>query len=110
MKVTATTTTAKNLKLSGIWLKYVDIYSSRGDFQTADLIFSKSVLSQYNDPDELAELYINWSEMILGCDKFPETKAIEILDDILYREYSDINYTDNTKPVQQRIIKSIKLL
>ena len=109
LKVTTTTTTAKNLKLSGIWLKYVDIYSSRGDFQTADLIFSKSVLSQYNDPDELAELYINWSEMILGCDKFPETKAIEILDDILYREYSDINYTDNTKPVQQRIIKSIKL-
>ena len=47
--------------------------------------------------------------MILGSDKFPETKAIEILDDILYREYSDINYTDNSKPVQQRIIKSIKL-
>ena len=85
--------TTNNSKLSGIWLKYVDIYSSRGDFQTADLIFSKSVLSQYIDPDELAELYINWSEMILGSDKFPETKAIEILDDILYREYSDINYT-----------------
>ena len=101
--------TTNNSKLSGIWLKYVDIYSSRGDFQTADLIFSKSVLSQYIDPDELAELYINWSEMILGSDKFPETKAIEILDDILYREYSDINYTDNSKPVQQRIIKSIKL-
>ena len=31
--------TTNNSKLSGIWLKYVDIYSSRGDFQTADLIF-----------------------------------------------------------------------
>lgn len=97
-------TTVKDYKLSQIWEKYIDIYASRKDYKTADIIYSKAVLSQFKDPDELAELYINWSEMLLGCDEFPENQAIEILQDLLEKQYDE-----NNKTVQNKVIKSKKL-
>ncbi|KAG5420130.1 SYF1 [Candida metapsilosis] len=99
-------------KLYEIWIKYAQIYSSSSDFKTADFIYGKSVQSQYPHPNELAELYINWSEMRLGNDYFKESDAIEVLEDILYRETGndvEINYSDSSIPVQKRIRKSIQL-
>ncbi|KAG7660426.1 SYF1 [[Candida] subhashii] len=101
--------TTNNHKLNQIWIKYASIYSNNGDYKTADFIYSKSILSQYIHPDELADLYITWCEMLLGTTEFNEDKPIEILDEILYREYSDINtmeYSDPSIPVQKRITKS----
>ncbi|EMG47013.1 SYF1 Pre-mRNA-splicing factor SYF1 [Candida maltosa Xu316] len=94
----------KSHKLSDVWLKYIDIYSSRNDLKTADFIFSKSVLSQYIDVDELADLYIKWCEMVLGSDEFPEKQAIEILDNVLHRQFDD-----NDKTVQSKLVKNKKI-
>ncbi|CAD1813063.1 unnamed protein product [Candida parapsilosis] len=101
-------------KLYEIWIKYAQIYASSSDFKTADFIFGKSVQSQYPHPNELAELYIHWSEMRLANDYFPESDAIELLEDVLYRESSSANdatisYSDASVPVQKRIRKSIQL-
>ncbi|KAI5958630.1 SYF1 [Candida theae] len=100
-------------KLYEIWIKYAQIYASSSDFKTADFIYGKSVQSQYPHPNELAELYISWSEMRLGSDYFKESDAIEMLEDVLYRETGnnddEIDYVDSSIPVQKRIRKSIKL-
>ncbi|KAI5952181.1 SYF1 [Candida margitis] len=99
-------------KLYEIWIKYAQIYASSSDFKTADFIYGKSIQSQYPHPNELAELYINWSEMRLSHDYFQESDAIELLEDVLYRESAndvDINYSDSSIPVQKRIRKSIQL-
>ncbi|EGW35761.1 uncharacterized protein SPAPADRAFT_132070 [Spathaspora passalidarum NRRL Y-27907] len=99
-----------NHKLCEIWIQYASIYSNNKDYKTADFIYSKSITSQFLHPDELAEIYIQWCEMVLGTDQFPETYAIEILDSVMYREYDeDFQYTDSTITVQKRIVKSRKL-
>ncbi|RCK55729.1 Pre-mRNA-splicing factor SYF1 [Candida viswanathii] len=97
-------TTVKDHKLSEIWGRYIEIYASRQDYKTANLIYSKAVLSQYEHPDELADLYINWCEMLLGCDEFPETQPVEILKEVLEKHYDETN-----RSVQNKLIKSKKL-
>lgn len=94
----------KDHKLCQVWQKYIDIYASRQDFKTSNLIYSKAVLSQFKHPDELADLYISWCEMLLGCEEFPENQALEILQDVLNKEYDE-----NNKTVQNKVIKSRKL-
>lgn len=99
-------------KLYEIWIKYAHIYASSSDFKTADFIYGKSVQSQYPHPNELAELYISWSEMRLANDYFKELDAIELLENVLYRETGNdlrINYSDSSIPVQKRIRKLIQL-
>ncbi|KAI3406861.2 SYF1 [Candida oxycetoniae] len=105
-------------KLSDIWKMYAGIYSSSSDFKTADFIISKSVQSQYPHPDELAEMYIYWSEMRLGSDYFKEEQALEVLENVLFKEQEEVveakkqssfSYYDSKIPVQKRITKSIKL-
>lgn len=103
-------TTSSNHKLNQIWIRYASAYSTNGDYRTANFIYSKSILSQFNHPDELAELYINWCEMLLAAPDFKPERSIEILDEVLYREYTvPIEYTDSSIPVQKRITKSPKL-
>lgn len=97
-------TSVKDHKLCQVWQKYIDIYASRQDFKTSNLIYSKAVLSQFKHPDELADLYISWCEMLLGCEEFPENQALEILQDVLNKEYDE-----NNKTVQNKVIKSRKL-
>ncbi|EDK47542.1 hypothetical protein LELG_05723 [Lodderomyces elongisporus NRRL YB-4239] len=97
-------------KLSDIWKMYAQIYSSSGDFRTADLIISKAVQSQFPHPDELADLYIYWSELRLSSDFFREEQAIQVLSDIMYKEEKEpISYFDSSITVGKRITKSKKL-
>ncbi|RLV91938.1 Pre-mRNA-splicing factor SYF1 [Spathaspora sp. JA1] len=99
-----------NHKLCDIWIRYASIYAKNRDYKTADYIYSKGVTSQFIHPDELAEIYIQWCEMVLSSDKFPETYSIEILDSIMYREFDqDFQYNDSSITVQNRINKSKKL-
>ncbi|CAK9439855.1 uncharacterized protein LODBEIA_P39550 [Lodderomyces beijingensis] len=97
-------------KLSDIWKMYAEIYSSSSDFKTADFILSKSVQSQYPHPDELAGLYIYWGEMRLSNDYFAEESALELFQEILFKEEAEsFHYLDSQISVQRRITKSIKL-
>lgn len=71
-------------KLSRIWIDYANVYASRNDYKTADAIFRKSVTSQFKHPDELADLYIQWSETALTSDSDDaDSKAIEIVEQVL---------------------------
>ncbi|CAI5759367.1 unnamed protein product [Candida verbasci] len=97
-------------KLSQIWIKYAEIYSKNNDFKTANIIYSKSVTSQFINCDELADLYIHWCELLLSSDEFEEDESVKLLENLLFKEFDEvINYNDSTITVQKRIIKSIKL-
>lgn len=90
-----------------LWIKYANVYTSSNDFKTGALIFSKAVKSQFKTPDELAQIYISWSEILLEDGK--ESESVTTVEDILFSNDSDINYMDTSLTVQLRIHKSVKL-
>jgi pre-mRNA-splicing factor SYF1 len=93
-------------KLSRIWINYANVYASRNDFKTADAIFRKSVTSQFKHTDELAELYIQWSETALTSNSDDaDTKAVEIIEQVLFKRKEPQNDLD----IHKRIYRSAKL-
>lgn len=80
--------------LPELWINYSKIYSSNGDTTTADLIFSKAVESQYRTTDELADIFISWSDLLLEVGN--EAKAVLILKDQL-KPLSQAKIADNAK-------------
>ena len=93
--------------LVNLWITYSDIYASQKDIRTADLIFSKAVKSQFQSPDDLASLYIAWSQLFVkqGNTK----KAIEIVEQVCMRDPREIDYFDANISIFERVCKSIKL-
>ncbi|CUM64590.1 uncharacterized protein PRCAT00002198001 [Priceomyces carsonii] len=98
-----------NHLLPEFWISYAKEYSERNDFNTASLVFSKSVKSQYQTPEELVQIYIEWSKLYLvGGD---EDKAIEIIETALALppNSKETSYNDASVDVHLRIHKSINL-
>lgn len=95
--------------LASLWIRYSKIYSTKNDLNTANLIFSKAVKSQFKSPDDLADIYIAWSELLLEIGK--EDESTTLVRDVLFTAPSDIfvDYNDSKVPVQGRIHKSLKL-
>ncbi|KAK6461891.1 Pre-mRNA-splicing factor SYF1 [Scheffersomyces coipomensis] len=98
-------------KLSKIWIDYTKIYSVKQDFKTANLIFTKAKSSQFNHPDELADIYIAWSEMLLESTfKDADSRSIKIIEEVLLSGGDEkIDYDDSSIDIHKRIRKSIKL-
>ncbi|KAK6200955.1 Pre-mRNA-splicing factor SYF1 [Scheffersomyces amazonensis] len=97
-------------KLSKIWIDYSEIYSSKDDYKTAELIFTKAIGSQFKHPDELADIYINWSEMLLKSDyEDADSRAIEVIKDGLLRSDANVDYEDSSIDVHKRMHRSVKL-
>lgn len=96
--------------LSDFWIKYASIYAKSSDIRTASLIYSKAIKSQFKSPDELANIYISWSEMLLESGE--EASSIELIENVLStipNQATDIEYDDASKSVQSRMHKSITL-
>ncbi|ODV78013.1 uncharacterized protein CANTADRAFT_54577 [Suhomyces tanzawaensis NRRL Y-17324] len=75
--------------LPKLWINYARVYSSRDDWKTANLIFSKSVTSTFRSVDELVDLYIEWTESNLSAPfKDADTKALYIVQQVLFENKS----------------------
>lgn len=99
-------------KLSDFWIRYTSVYSKSNDIRTASLIYSKAVKSQFKTPDELSNIYISWSEMLL--ENGEDEESINLIQNILSTvpdqlENNHIDYHDQSLSVQTRIHKSMKL-
>lgn len=99
----------KDYSLPKLWTNYAQVYSSHKDFNTADFIFAKAVKTSFRNPDDLAQIYIEWSRLWLEKD-FP--KSIAILQTVLDNDRvptENLDYHDSSVPVSDRIVKSSKL-
>ncbi|KAG2731598.1 hypothetical protein G9P44_005185 [Scheffersomyces stipitis] len=97
-------------KLSKIWIDYASVYASREDYSTANLIYSKAVESQFRDLDELAELYIQWSEMLLQSNfDDADSRSLSVIEDVLLKKFDPDLDKHAKQSVQFRIHRSTKL-
>lgn len=99
----------KGKSLADIWSCYANLYISLGDNNTARLIYSRAVKSQYKSADELANIYIMWSELALESS---DDEALEIVEQVLYTipsNASEIEVDDISRPIQERVFKSVHL-
>lgn len=94
-----------------IWMNYAKVYTSNKDYKTASVILSKAIQSQFQSPDDLASIYIEWSQLENIAGNYDE--AIKIVEDacnfIPENEYEFIDYTDDSIDVHIRLHKSTKL-
>ncbi|CUM46449.1 Pre-mRNA-splicing factor SYF1 [Debaryomyces fabryi] len=97
----------KENTLPNLWVNYANVYASQNDVKTANLIFSKSVKSQFQSPDDLATLYIEWSELFVKHND--DKKAIEIIENICTSELVKFDYSDPSIDIHIRVRKSIKI-
>lgn len=97
----------KEYNLPNLWVTYANVYASQNDIKTANLIFSKSVKSQFQNPDDLATLYIEWSDLHMKNGN--EIRAIEIVENICIAEQTEVDYNDSSVDIHLRVHKSIKL-
>lgn len=51
--------------LATIWIRYADVYGAQGDHDTANMIFSRAIKSQFRTTDELVDIHIAWAELLL---------------------------------------------
>lgn len=102
---------AKGLTLVDLWAKYANEYASRNDSKTATLIFSKAKTSQFHLVDELADLYIKWSEFTLLSEQITnaDDKAVQIVEQVLLSPTSNITKDADSNSVHSQIHQSQKL-
>lgn len=96
-----------NHTLPKLWIRYALFYGSKGDISTANLIFGKSVQSEFKSPDDLVELYIAWSNMHL--DGGNADAAIDVLEQVCTGEDNPNAYSDTSVKIQYRVGKSTEL-
>lgn len=98
---------SKKHTLPKLWINYALFYGSKGDISTANLIFSKSVQSEFKSPDDLVELYITWSNMHL--DRGNIDAAIDVLEQVCTGEENPYAYNDTSVKIRHRVGKSTEL-
>lgn len=72
-------------RFSRLWIDYANVYASKGDFNTANVVFNKATTSTFPSTHQLGELYIKWSEMMLESPNDPEDKAIAVIENVLMK-------------------------
>lgn len=98
--------------LPQLWIKYANVYASNEDYNTASIVLSKSIQSQFQFPDDLVTLYIEWSGLELKAGN--DSKAVEIIEQGCNfvpdgESEGDIAYEDTSLSVHMRLHKSTKL-
>ncbi|KAL4160469.1 hypothetical protein PRNP1_001037 [Phytophthora ramorum] len=63
--------------LPTLWIRFAKFYDEHGDLNNARAIFKKAVDVEYRNPQELAAVYCEWSELELRHENFDE--ALEIV-------------------------------
>lgn len=85
--------------LATIWIRYADVYVAQGDHDTANMIFSRAIKSQFRTTDELVDIHIAWAELLLErSDEDALNHITELLRD-----------GDNEDNSQNQLLRSPKL-
>lgn len=90
--------------LATIWIQYANVYIAQGDFDTANIIFSRAIKSQFKTVDELVDIHISWAEVML--ERSDEDALNHIME--LLRGSADVN-DDEQNELQYQLARSPKL-
>ncbi|SGZ48216.1 CIC11C00000002448 [Sungouiella intermedia] len=76
-----------NNTVATIWIQYADVYVAQGDYDTANIIFSRAIKSQFKTIDELVDIHIAWAELML--ERSDEDALNHVMDLLKTEESSD---------------------
>ncbi|GAA5803274.1 pre-mRNA splicing factor Syf-1 [Helicostylum pulchrum] len=100
-------------KLHELWAKFAKFYEDGGDLVSARAIFEKAVKVNYKNVNDLAEVWCEYAEMETRHDNFDA--ALEVMaratqiPKLLSVNPKQVNFHDESIPVQQRVFKSLRL-
>lgn len=89
-----------NNTLATIWIDYANVYVAQGDYDTANMIFSRAIKSQFKTTDELVDIHIAWAELLL---ERSDEDALNHITDLLTADDEDQDDSEN------QLIQSPKL-
>lgn len=100
-------------KLHELWAKFAKFYEDGEDIESARAIFEKAVKVNYKNVNDLAEVWCEYAEMETRHDDFDAAldvmaRATEI-PKLLSVNPKQVNFHDESIPVQQRVFKSLRL-
>lgn len=97
-----------NGKLYKLWVNYAKFYEANNDLDTARVILDKATKVPFKSVNELAETYIEWTELELRADDFEN--ALRVMEKATNGpRKSNIDYFDETYSPQERLHKSMKV-
>ncbi|CAG8471991.1 15026_t:CDS:10 [Acaulospora morrowiae] len=95
-------------KFHELWVNFAKYYEQGGDLENARTIFEKATHVNFKDVKDLAALWCEYAEMELRHEFYD--KAIEVMSRATVPTGNpNVDYRDESIPVQQRVFKSIKL-
>ncbi|OBZ84251.1 Pre-mRNA-splicing factor syf1 [Choanephora cucurbitarum] len=100
-------------KLQELWAKFAKFYEDAGEIDSARAIFEKAIKVNYKSVNDLADIWCEYAEMETRHDAFDT--AIEIMSratqipKTLDVNPKQVNFHDESIPVQQRLFKSLRL-
>ncbi|KAL0074642.1 putative Pre-mRNA-splicing factor syf1 [Phycomyces blakesleeanus] len=100
-------------KLHELWVHFARFYEDGGDLDSARSIFDRAVKVNFKTVNDLAEVWCEYAEMETRHDDFD--RALDVMGratsvpKIPGVHPKQINFHDESLPVQQRVFKSLKL-
>ncbi|KAI8977672.1 pre-mRNA splicing factor syf-1 [Mycotypha africana] len=100
-------------KFHELWANFAKFYEDGGDLESARKIFDKAVKVNYKSVNDLAEVWCEYAEMETRHDDFD--RALEIMarateiPKTLDVNPKQVNFHDESIPVQLRLFKSLRL-
>ncbi|TIC68000.1 TPR-like protein [Wallemia mellicola] len=91
-----------------LYANFAKYYESKGDLDSSRQIFEKASAVHYRRIDELAEIWIQWSEMELRHDNFEEAISVMQRATVIPKN-TKVDYYDESIAPQRRLFKSLKL-
>ncbi|KAI9006176.1 hypothetical protein BC832DRAFT_556303 [Gaertneriomyces semiglobifer] len=100
-------------KFHQLWIHYAQYYESLNEIDSARGVFDKAVCVNFKKVDELAEVWCAYADFELRCESYEA--AVEVMGrattpprgNVAF--HNSIRYGDETKDVQLRVFKSLKL-
>lgn len=91
-----------------LFTNYAKFYEKAGDLGQARMVFEKGLNVPFKSANELADLYIEYAEMLLRAEEFDN--AVNLIEKATHgAKRSTVDFFDESIPAQQRLHKSMKL-
>ncbi|CAI2186189.1 3390_t:CDS:10, partial [Funneliformis geosporum] len=95
-------------KFHGLWVNFAKFYEQGGDVENARTIFEKAIHVDFKNVNDLAALWCEYAEMELRFENYD--KAIDVMGRATVPPRNpNVDFRDESLPVQLRVFKSIKL-
>ncbi|RIA91251.1 pre-mRNA splicing factor SYF1 [Glomus cerebriforme] len=95
-------------KFHELWVNFAKFYEQGGDIENARTIFEKATHVDFKHVNDLAALWCEYAEMELRLENY--NKAIDVMGRATVPPRNpNVDFRDESLPVQSRVFKSIKL-